>query len=115
MREENRNKERLQHILDAIAMVREFTDGISKELLFTDKMRYFAVIKNIEIIGEAAYMLTLEWKEAHTELPWKAIVGMRHVIVHDYINIHEDLLWDTVTNDLDPLEMQIKKYLSEFE
>jgi len=115
MREENRNKERLLHILDAISMVREFTNGISKEQLFAEKMRYFAVVKNIEIIGEAAYMLTLPWKESHPELPWKAIVGMRHIIVHDYVNIHKDLLWDTVTNDLDPLETQIKHYLLDFD
>lgn len=114
MREQARDKERLLHILDAIANVKEFTDGISREMLFNDKMRYYAVVKNIEIIGEASYMLSTEFKENHNELPWKAIVGMRHVIVHDYVNIHEDLLWDTVTNDLIPLQQQIEIYLSEF-
>ena len=99
------------HILEAISNIREFTSGISRDVLFTDKMRYFAVVKNIEIIGEAAHMLTEEFRNNHTELPWRAITGMRNVIVHDYINIHEDLLWDTVQNDLDPLDMQIREYL----
>lgn len=115
MREQVRDKERLLHILDAIANVKEFTDNISRETLFRDKMRYYAVVKNIEIIGEASYMLSNEFKELHTELPWKAIVGMRHVIVHDYVNIHEDLLWDTVTNDLAPLKQQIESYIKELD
>lgn len=111
MREPARDKERLLHMLEAISNIREFTQGVSREVLFSDKMRYFAVVKNIEIIGEAAHMLTEDFRSSHSELPWKAIIGMRNVIVHDYINIHEDLLWDTIQNDLDPLEIQLKEYL----
>ena len=98
-------------MLEAISNIREFSQNISREVLFSDKMRYFAVVKNIEIIGEAAHMLTEDFRSSHSELPWKAIIGMRNVIVHDYINIHEDLLWDTIQNDLDPLENQLKEYL----
>ena len=111
MREPARDKERLLHMLEAISNIREFSQNISREVLFSDKMRYFAVVKNIEIIGEAAHMLTEDFRSSHSELPWKAIIGMRNVIVHDYINIHEDLLWDTIQNDLDPLENQLKEYL----
>lgn len=98
-------------MLEAISNIKDFTQGITREVLFSDKMRYFAVVKNIEIIGEAAHMLTEDFRGSHTELPWKAIIGMRNVIVHDYINIHEDLLWETIQNDLAPLENQLKKYL----
>lgn len=98
-------------MLEAISNIHEFTQGVSREVLFSDKMRYFAVVKNIEIIGEAAHMLTEDFRNSHTELPWKAIIGMRNVIFHDYINIHEDLLWDTIQNDLAPLENQLKEYL----
>jgi len=111
MREKTRDKERLLHMLDAINNIEEFTNGILREQLFSDKMRYFAVVKNVEIIGEAANMLTLEFRDTHTELPWRAITGMRNVIVHDYINIHEDLLWDTVQNDVPDLKKQIFIYL----
>ena len=114
MRESARDKERLLHIMEAISNIKEFTDGIMREQLFSDKMRYFAVVKNIEIIGEASNMLTLEFRDNHCDLPWNAIVGMRNVIVHDYINIHEDLLWDTVTNDIPELETHISAYLLEF-
>ena len=115
MREPARDRERLQHILDAIGMVKEFTVGITREELFENKMRYFAVVKNIEIIGEAANMLTKEFREAHTELPWPSIIAMRNVIVHDYVNVHEDLLWDTILYALDPLEGQVKKYIEAFQ
>lgn len=111
MREPARDKERLLHMLEAISNIKDFTQGITREVLFSDKMRYFAVVKNIEIIGEAAHMLTEDFRGSHTELPWKAIIGMRNVIVHDYINIHEDLLWETIQNDLAPLENQLKEYL----
>lgn len=111
MREAVRDKERLLHMLEAIGNIKEFTCEIQRKQLFSDKMRYFAVVKNVEIIGEAANMLTLEFRATHTELPWRAITGMRNVIVHDYINIHEDLLWDTIQNDIPFLEEQIKKYL----
>jgi len=101
-------------MLEAINNIEEFTSGISKDLLFADKMRYFAVVKNVEIIGEAANMLTNEFRESHTELPWRAIVGMRNVIVHDYVNIHKDLLWSTIQEDVPSLKNQISIYLEEF-
>lgn len=100
-------------MLEAINNIEEFTVGITREQLLGDKMRYFAVIKNVEIIGEAANMLTIEFREVHTELPWRAITGMRNVIVHDYVNIHEDLLWDTIQNDIPELKCQIFLYLKD--
>lgn len=100
-------------MMEAISNIREFTLGVTYDQLFSDKMRYFAVVKNIEIIGEAANMLTYDFREKHNDLPWKAIVGMRNVIVHDYINVHKDLLWYTVSNDIDELEKHISAYLNE--
>lgn len=112
MRETARDRERLLHMLDAICNIEEFTTSISRQQLFGDKMRYYAVVKNVEIIGEAANMLTQEFRDTHTELPWRAITGMRNVIVHDYVNIHEDMLWDTIQNDVPVLKNQINIYLS---
>lgn len=85
---------------------------MSREELFENKMRYYAVVKNIEIIGEAANMLTKEFRDIHAELPWASIIGMRNVIVHDYVNVSEELLWDTIVYDLKPLESQVKEYLT---
>ena len=79
MREPERDNGRLQDIIQAAKHIISFTEGLSYEELSSDKLRYFAVVKNVEIIGEAAYMLSLEFKEKHSQIPWKDIIGMRHV------------------------------------
>ncbi len=60
-------------------------------------MRYFAIMKNVEIIGEAANMLTPGFRQQHTELPWKQIIGMRHILVHGYAQVSDMKLWLTAT------------------
>ena len=62
-------------------------DGYSYEKLLDDKRTYYSVIKNVEIVGEAAYMLTKAFKKTHPGIPWKVVQGMRHVLVHDYATI----------------------------
>jgi uncharacterized protein with HEPN domain len=115
MREPIRDSGRLKHILQSIDYVLEFTKGVSFEDFTTNKILYFAIIKNIEIIGEASYMLTNEFKESHPDTDWKTIAGMRHYIVHGYYQIKESIVWDVATNDLIPLREQVVKYLKELE
>ena len=91
----------------------QFAAGISYEEFVKDRMRYFAIMKNIEIIGEAANMLTVDFRERHTELPWEQIIGMRHVLVHGYAQISDMKLWRTVTKDLLPLYQIVSRWLSE--
>ena len=80
-----------------------------------DDMRYYAVVKNIEIIGEAANMLTADFRDAHPETPWKMLSGMRNYIVHEYFQIDNDVIRDVLRNDLPRLGEQIAKYLAETE
>lgn len=114
MREAACDKGRLEDILQAIHYVNEFVADISYEQLIADKMRYFAIVKNLEIIGEAAYMLTKEFIANHNSTPWNVIIKMRHVLVHGYTNIEPDILWDTIKNDLPPFKSQVESYLKEF-
>lgn len=111
MRERIKDKGRLEHILEAAEYVRQFSSGISFDEFCADKMRHFAIVKNIEIIGEAAYMLTTEFKNSHPELPWRAIVNMRHVLVHGYYAVSDILLWDTIQNDIDEIATVVAGYL----
>lgn len=113
MRETIRDKGRLQHIHDAISRIFSYTDGLSKEEFLKNDMMYYAIVKNIEIIGEASYMLSAEFKEAHTATPWKLITGMRHYMVHGYYQIDKNVVWDVVTVDLQPLKTQVDAYLAE--
>ena len=76
-----------------------------------DKLRYFAVVKNIEIIGEASYMLSLEFKEKNNHILWNDIIRMRHVLVHGYASILPELLWHTALIDVPVLKQQIAAIL----
>lgn len=114
MREPIRDKERLEHIINAIERIQRYTANLSFEKFIEDDMVYYAVVKNIEIIGEAANMLTVEFQNNHTETPWKMIKGMRNYIVHEYFQIDNNVVWSVITQNLSDLEIQISKYLSEF-
>ena len=70
-------------------------------------------MKNVEVVGEAAYMLTKAFKKSHPEIPWKVVQGMRHVLVHDYANVVSATLYDTAVNDMQPLRQQVELYLAE--
>lgn len=103
------------HIKQAIDNINQFLNGKSAEDFLTDQMLYFAIVKNLEIIGEAAYMLTLEFREAHAETDWKDIIHMRHILVHGYYQIDSRIVWATIKNDLPTLKSHIDIYLEEFE
>ena len=111
MREPERDPGRLQDIIDAANHIASFTEGYSQEELAADALRYFAVVKNVEIIGEAAYMLSLDFKEKHSEIPWNDIIRMRHVLVHGYATILPELLWHTALVDVPMLKKQIEEIM----
>ena len=83
------------------------------ETLVADKRTYYSVMKNVEIVGEAAYMLSKAFKKAHPATPWKTVQGMRHVLVHDYAHIVSETLFDTAVNGIPELREQVEKYLAE--
>jgi len=113
MREPLKDRERLQHILAAIERVNRYVKGKSFDDLQKDDMMYYAVVKNIEMMGEAANMLTTDFQESHPETPWKMVKGMRNYIVHEYFQIDSVVVWDVVTKDLSALQNQIEKYLTD--
>ena len=103
----------MEHILSAIERIQRYTIGKTYQDLTSDDMMYYAVVKNIEIIGEAANMLTTAFQQAHPETPWKMVKGMRNYIVHEYFQIDDIVVWDVVNNNLPELQKQITTYLSE--
>lgn len=113
MREPIRDRERLEHILAAIDRVARYTAGKNYDDLVADDMMYYAVVKNIEIIGEAANMLTSEYQSTHPDTPWKKVKGMRNYIVHEYFQVDDIVVWDVVTNSLPELREQVTRYISE--
>ena len=91
----------------------QFAAEVNYEEFVKDRMRYFAIMKNVEIIGEAANMLTSDFRDQHKELPWEQIIGMRHILVHGYAQISDQKLWRTVAKDLPVLHQFVSKWLTE--
>ena len=114
MREASKNIIRLEHIVQAIERIKRYTLGKRFDDLVKDDMMYYAVVKNIEIIGEAANLLTNEFKSEHPDTQWKLITGMRNYIVHEYYQVDNTVICDVIQNDLPQLENQITNYLKEF-
>ena len=113
MRERARDKGRLEDIVEYSTNVTNLIEGYSLEALVADKRTYYSVMKNVEVVGEAAYMLTKAFKKSHPEIPWKVVRGMRYVLVHDYANVVSATLYDTAVNDISVLKEQVERYLAE--
>ena len=115
MRERSRDKGRLEDIVFYANNVKKILDGVSYDDFVNDIRIYYSVMKNIEIIGEAANMLSKDFIETHTGLPWKQIIGMRHVLVHGYAQVANVDLRDTAKNDIDPLCQNVLEYLNDID
>lgn len=113
MREKPKDKTRLLHILEAIDNLFEFTQGTTFEEYKSNKILRFAVIKNLEIIGEAAYLLTKDFREKHPDVDWNAVIGMRHVLVHGYYQIRDEIVWASIQTELQLLKEKIELYCQE--
>ena len=107
MTSEDRN--RINHMLDAIKETLAFTIDKNREDLGDNRMLTLAIIKELEIIGEAASKLTPEFKAGQPHIPWIDIVGMRNRLTHGYFDIDLDRVWDTVLDDLKPLCAELEK------
>jgi len=111
MREKPRDKERLDHMIEAIDNIAEFIENKSFDVYKNDKMLRFAIIKNLEIIGEAAYLLTKDFKAIHNSIEWSDMIGMRHILVHGYYQIKDEIVWATIETELLPLREKIAALL----
>ena len=103
----------MEDIVEYSANVMMLIKGYTFESLVSDKRTYYSVMKNVEVVGEAAYMLTKAFKKAHPATPWKVVQGMRHVLVHDYATIDDRELFNTAVNDIPVLQKQVERYLAE--
>lgn len=109
MREPENDRARIDHILEACNILLERSQHDSLEAIKSDPIKFYGYVKLIEIIGEATYKLTKEFRTSTPSIPWKMMEGMRHVLVHDYYRISPDKLWDTVVFDIPELKKLIEK------
>lgn len=99
----------LQDILDAIISIEVYVHGYSYEDFFDDRKTADAVVRNLEIIGEAAGNMPREVIDRHPEVPWTKMVSMRNKVIHEYAGVDLSILWQTIREDLPPLKTAIKK------
>ncbi len=103
----------IEHMLDSIRLIRTYIGQLPKEDFLSTTEVQDAVIRRIEIVGEAAKGLPTEFKARYSEIPWRQIAGMRDVLVHEYLGVDLDLLWKTVKEDLPKLEESLSKVIRE--
>ena len=103
----------LRHILDAIKDIENFTKGVSEEKFGRTKLLQDAVIRNLEIIGEASKRVPKKIKDKHKDIEWKKIAGMRDVLIHDYLGVDVEIVWAVIENRLPELKKKIAKILNQ--
>ena len=100
---------RLRHMLDAATEAQFFAQNNTRSSLDTDRKLVLALVKSIEIVGEAATKVTNKCRKDLPQIPWPNIIGMRNRLIHAYFDINLDILWKTVTEDLPPLIAELEK------
>ncbi len=105
---------RLQHMLEAAKEALHFVSDRNRADLDTSRMLVLAIIKDIEIIGEAASKVTEGTRADYPEIPWKEVIEMRNRLIHAYFNIDLDRVWETVMGDLPPLTQTLNKIVSDY-
>jgi uncharacterized protein with HEPN domain len=107
------NETRLRHILDAALEAMDFSKELTVQTLPENRMAVLAILRSLEIIGEAAAHITPEFQSDHPEIPWEKITGMRNRLIHAYFDIDYDTVWSTVKSDLPVLIEQLKKVIDD--
>ncbi len=103
----------LEHILNSIQRISSFTKGISKNTFLKKEMVQSAVIRELEIIGEAVKNLPSDVTAKYPEIPWKKIAGMRDKLIHNYFGVDFELTYDIIEKDVPALKEQIVKIIKE--
>ena len=101
----------LDDILEAIGNIREYVSGLDYDAFARDKKTRDAVVRNLEIIGEAAVRLPETLRAGAPEIEWRKIMGLRNVLAHQYFGVSLPILWDVVQNKLQPLEASCRDLL----
>jgi uncharacterized protein with HEPN domain len=98
----------LHDILESIDHIQRFLDGVSEDEFYVNIEKQDAVLRRLEIIGEAVKHLSDEIRENHPDVPWRQIAGMRDIIIHEYFGITLEMIWIVATVDLVELKEKVK-------
>lgn len=101
----------LGDILESITLIEEYTSNLSKEHLLKDKKIQDAILRRLEIVGEASKNIPSIIKKKYHEIPWKEIAGTRDILTHAYFSVNADRIWNIIKRDLPKLKTEIQKIL----
>ncbi len=99
----------ISHIIECFSKAQSYIDGVNFEDFLIDEEKQDAVIRKIEVAGEATKKVSKELREKFNHIPWKAIAGMRDKLIHDYFDVDLYVVWDTVTKEIPIVKESIKE------
>lgn len=102
----------LTHILESIENIEEFVEPGLEEF-YSSKLIYHAVIRNLEIIGEATKKISQEFRNKNDNIPWREMAGLRDVLIHDYFGVDLRIVWNVVEIELPKIKTKIKELLND--
>lgn len=105
-------KEYLKHIYDECVFIISVSDDITYQEFFEDEVLKRAVVRSLEIIGEASKKLADEFRLQHNQIEWKNMAGMRDRLIHDYIGVNYTIVWDVMINKIPHIKTQVEDLLS---
>ena len=105
----------LREMLDSIARIHHYVQGTTEAQFTQNLEKQDAVVRRLEILGEAAAQLPADWRARHPGIPWRTIADTRNRLIHGYFNVDLAIVWQTITHDIGPLEIELQNILaSEF-
>lgn len=103
----------VEQMLDAVRRIRAIIRGQSRAAFEADEVRQLALLHLIQLLGEAASRTTATFRDAHPELPWTQMIGMRNRIVHGYDHVDPDIVWRVATEDVEPVLAVLERMMGE--
>lgn len=105
----------LQDMLESLEKIERYTAGLTFERFAQDDRTVDAVVRNLEVIGEVARQIPSEVRERYPEVPWRRVIGLRNVVVHEYFAVDVEIVWTVVRQSLPELKEALRRMMAELE